>query len=106
MTTNVHEIYRWRGKGGDVVAQPVGMIQMKAGARVVLIDTAERHFLAEVNQTGELLRIIAGPVTGSEALDAAERVIAGVDHGSVAELLSTLALGVVVQAIDAQRRAA
>lgn len=79
--------YRWHDKGGEIVAQPVGMIALNKGARVVLIDTAERHFLGEVDQAGD------------EALETAERVIAGVDHGSVAEALSTLALGLVVNTI-------
>lgn len=91
--------YRWHDKGGEIVAQPVGMIALNKGARVVLIDTAERHFLGEVDQAGALVRLVAGPVTGAQALETAERVIAGVDHGSVAEALSTLALGLVVNTI-------
>lgn len=91
--------YRWHGKGGEIVAQPVGMIALNKGARVVLIDTEDRHFLGELDQAGSLVRIVAGPVTGAQALEAAEKVLAGVDHGSVAEALSTLAIGLVVNTL-------
>lgn len=98
-----NRVYRWRDTGGEIVAQTVGMIALNKGARVVLIDTTDRHFLAEVDTAGALVRVVAGPVTGAQALEAAERVLAGVDHGSVADALSTLAIGLVVNTLGLGR---
>lgn len=91
--------YRWREGGVEVTARPCGMIALHRGGRVVLIDAADRHYVGEVDCHGQLTAIVAGPVTGAQALEAAERVIAGIDHGSVSQALSALAIGLVVATV-------
>ena len=90
-------IYRWRVGREEVAAQAIGAIAACDRSRVVLLDTAERHWLAEVS--GGHMEIVAGPVTGDEALRAAMMVVAGIaDHGSVTAQVTTLAIGLVARA--------
>ena len=80
----------------EIVAWAIGSFNHRDGVRVVLMDTAERHWVVEVDEKGDISAIIGGPVTGGQALHAAEKVVAGIsDHGSVSELVNTLALGLV-----------
>lgn len=104
---NADTVFRFRQGREDIAAQAVGVLDLGARSRVVLLDTAERHWVVEVDPKGALTTVVAGPVTGAEALHAAECIIAGVpDHGSVSHLVKVLAIGLVTQALQAQRRAA
>lgn len=87
--------FRWTDDHGDVVARPLAQRQMTDGrTRVVLIDAAERLFVADFGGNGAAGLVVAGPVTAAEALAKAEAVIAGgLDHGSVTTLVTTLAVG-------------
>jgi hypothetical protein len=91
-------IFRWQIGREEVAAQAIGAIAVAGRSRVVLLDTAERHWLAAVTDEGRLTEIIAGPVTGAQALHAAELVVAGIkDHGSATGLVNLLALGLVAR---------
>lgn len=90
-------VFRWQIGHEDVAGQAIGAITHGGRTRVVLMDTCDRHWLAEVGGDGRLTKIVAGPVTGDQALHAAELIVAGIkDHGSVSALITTLALGLVV----------
>ncbi len=91
-----------------VAARAVGAIPCRAGIRVVLLDTADAHWVVELDTAGRLTEVLAGPVTAEQALHAAELVVAGVpDHHSVSSLVNLLAIGLVVRALaDADGRAA
>lgn len=100
-------VFRWQIGREEITAQAIGAIDLGGRARVVLMDTAERHWVAEVTDDGRLTEIVAGPVTGSDALHAAECVVAGVrDHGSATRLVNILALGLVAQTIATAAREA
>jgi hypothetical protein len=89
--------FRWRLDGAEVAACAIGGFQTRLGARAVLKDTADRHWLAEIDADGRLREIMAGPLTAAQAVQTAESICAGIhDHGSVAGLVNTLALAVLV----------
>jgi len=88
-------VFRWQQDGEEIAATMVATVAVKAGFRVVLLDTADRYHLVEVARDGGIARAIIGPVTGTEALQATERAIAGVDHGSVARQVAVLAIATV-----------
>ena len=89
--------------GQAVSAMVVATLTMNGRSRVILIDTSDRHWVIE----DTTLKVVAGPITGAQALHAAESLLAGVqDHGSVAKLVNELALGVVALAHELEARAA
>lgn len=92
-------IFRWSEGREEIAAQAIGAIDIGGRSRVVLMDTTERHWVAEVTGDGRLTEIVAGPVTGEQALHAAELVVSGIkDHGSATRLVNILALGLVARA--------
>jgi len=99
-------VFRWQMGREEIAAQAIGVIDVGGRARVVLMDTAERHWVVVVTPDGRMTEIVAGPVTGTQALHAAELVVAGIkDHGSVSALVTTLALGLVARACTEGRPA-
>lgn len=91
-------VFRWQIGREEIAAQAIGAIEFGGAARVVLLDTAERHWVGVVSTDGTLTEIVAGPVTGDQALHAAELVVAGIkDHGSVTALVTTLAIGLLAR---------
>ncbi len=95
-------VYRW-GEGRDlIVARPAAYLPKAGGFRVVARDTADRLYIIDQCADGSVV-VLDGPVTEQQALDAADRVVAGVpDHGSVTDLVRKLAVGLVVIAVRAE----
>jgi len=91
-------VFRWQIGRQEIAATAIGAFQAAGRTRAVLIDTADRHWLAQVSSDGRLVEIVAGPVTGEQAVHAAECICAGIgDHGSVSALVNILALALVAQ---------
>ncbi|BAE49255.1 hypothetical protein [Paramagnetospirillum magneticum] len=103
-------VFRFRDGRDEIAATAVGALGLPGRSRVVLIDTAERHWVVEVSADGRMTQVVAGPITGGEALHAAEKVIAGIpDHGSATALVQMLAVGLVASTLaltQAEGRAA
>ena len=88
-------VYLFSAGGAEVAASPVATIRLTKGWRVVLLDTADSFHLVELTEAGAFRRLVAGPVTGLECYQAAERTLAGVSHGSVTTQVNALAIGVI-----------
>ena len=100
-------IFRFTSGTQQVVAKPIATLICKGKNRVVLMDTAERHWVIALDDNCNIGKIITGPLTGAQALHEAESIVAGVaDHGSVANLVNELALGVIILANKTQEEAA
>ncbi len=84
-------------RGAETIsARAVGAVPLGDRSRVVLIDAAERYFVVEVS-SDRFITVVAGPVTGAEALHAAECVISGItSHRSVSGLVQLLAVGLLI----------
>jgi hypothetical protein len=90
-------VYRWERNGIAHAGQIVAAMPLKTTWRVVLMDTAEAHWVGDISADGEF-SIRSGPVTGAEALDAAQRILCGVrDRGSVSGTTHVLAVALVAQ---------
>ena len=99
-------IFRWSMGREEIVAHAVGAIALGGRSRAVLMDSCERHWLAQITEDGKIIEIMAGPVTGEEALHAAELVVSGIrDHGSATRLVNILALGLVARICNEGRHA-
>lgn len=88
------------GRGGEsITARPVGALPQGGRTRVVVLDAFERYFVVEVDPE-HYLTVVAGPVTGAEALYAAECVISGVtSHRPVSALVQLLAVGLIAKTL-------
>ena len=91
----------------SVTAHAVGALSLAGRTRVVLLDTAERYFIAEM-VSDHSMQVVGGPFTGADALHAAECVIGGVaNHRPISALVQLLAVGLVASTIaQAEGRAA
>ena len=98
-------VFQFRAGRDEIAATAVACVALHKGWRVVLLDTAERFHLVELDPAGNLRRHVAGPVTGLECYQAAERALAGVDHGAVAAQVNALAIGVVAGIVGVGRAA-
>jgi len=97
---NAATLYRWPEGREQVLARPIAYVGVREGWRVLARDGAERLHVLDVDAAGAA-HLVAGPVTLAEAMDAADRVVAGVaDHGSVTTLVQTLAVGMLAMAAD------
>ena len=91
--------HSWTHDGDAVAGQVIATLTTARGVRLVLLDTADRYWLAD---DADPIRIVAGPTTGDGALTLAETILAGIaDHHSVQALVNQLALGVVIHAAEA-----
>lgn len=103
---NGDAVFAWMSGTEEVSARPVGAIEIGGRSRVVLLDAFDRHWVAEVGANGQTFEICSGPVTGAQALHAAELVVAGIrDHGSATALVNTLAIGLVARICTEQEAA-
>lgn len=103
---NAATVFRWQMGREEIAAQAIGAIEIGGHTRVVLMDAGERHWVVEL-AGDKLTEIVAGPVTGAQALHAAELVVAGIkDHGSVSALVTTLAVGLVARNLAQAREVA
>ena len=83
-----------------ITAQPVGALPLGGRTRVVLLDTAERYFVVEVSADRVITDVVAGPVTGADALHAAECVVSGItSHRPVSALVQILAVGLIASTL-------
>lgn len=78
MTAPLSPVTRWQAAGADVVtiasaATPAGHL------RLVAIDEAGRHYVADQAPDGRLT-LLVGPVSPTEALDMACRVLVGTER--------------------------
>lgn len=93
---NSATVFRWNVGKEEVAAHAIGAFPAGSSYRLVLMDTSDRHWVIEVDKDGRLVEVVAGPVTGEQALAAAELVVSGQDlHGSVSNLINMLAIGMV-----------
>jgi hypothetical protein len=103
---NGDTVFRWSHGKEEVAARAIGSLDQGDHSRVVLMDTAERHWVAKISPEGKLLAIVSGPVDGAQALHSAMLVIQGIEnHGSVTCLVNTLAVALVAQACNEARQA-
>ncbi|MBN2752586.1 MAG: hypothetical protein JXQ84_07740 [Rhodospirillaceae bacterium] len=78
----------------EYIASPIAGRVLNGRHIIILRDTEDGLWIAQWTADGG--NVLKGPVTLAQALDAAEGVVCGApDHGSVAALTTTLALGLV-----------
>lgn len=88
-------VIRFRADKEDVAACTVAYCDRPSGTRrLFLRDTAERMWVADMAASGTAV-IVDGPVSVEQALEAAERVALGLDHGAVTRTMMTLAVGLI-----------
>ena len=94
--------------GGQMVtAKVIATLQMKGTNRAILMDAEERHWVVGLDDNLQIGKVMIGPLTGTQALHAAEGIVAGVaDHGSVTRIVNQLALGVIILANQLEANAA
>ena len=96
---NADTIFTFAIGSEGIVARPVGALPLGDRTRVVLLDTAERYFVVEVDAT-RFISVVAGPVTGADALHAAECVVSGItSHRPVSALVQLLAVGLIASTL-------
>ena len=97
---NADTVFRFRLGDEEITALPVGALPLAGRTRVVLLDTAERYFVVEIDAGGAFTDVVAGPVTGADALHAAECVISGVtNHRPISALVQLLAVGLIANTL-------
>jgi len=88
-------VIRFQAAKEEVAACTVAYCERRGGSRrLFLRDTAERMWASDMDASG-LAVIVGGPVTVQQALEAAERVALGIDHGAVSRTMMTLAVGLI-----------
>lgn len=81
--------------GRQVLARPIAISTLPNRQVVILRDTAETLWIGEWTATGG--RVTSDPVKLADAVRAAEGVVFGIrDHGSVAALTNSLAVGLLM----------
>lgn len=91
--------YRFTREGRTIDVATAGYLDAGRVARVIAIDADGAYWLLEIGGQGQLMKTIVGPVTIESALEMAEAVLAGKDHGAVALATTTLALAVAARVI-------
>lgn len=61
-------VFRFHQGRDEVAALAVGALDLGSHACVVLFDTADQHWVVEVDAQGQLAEVIGGPVTGIVAI--------------------------------------